>query len=281
MKIHAPHPDCRRAGRAGRLQRRRRHHASIPPRAPPTVADYTGPAPATADVQSFRINLWDNIKANNRCGGCHNATGQTPRFARNDDVNLAYADANTVVNLTQPDQSRMVLKVGGGHNCWLSSNSGLRRHPDHLDQQLGRRRPPAAARRSQLQAPDDRGRGLEQDLPGPPPTAVASFASTIYPLVRRRNCLRCHSPTAATPQSPFFASADVERGLCRGARQDRPRHAGQLALRTCACATRIAQLLDHRAAPADSATMLARDQPVRERHQRRRRSIRTWCSARR
>jgi hypothetical protein len=90
---------------------------------PPTVTDYTGPAPSTADVQSFRINLWENIKANNRCGGCHNATGQTPRFARNDDVNLAYADANGVVNLTQPDQSRMVLKVAGGHNCWLSSNS--------------------------------------------------------------------------------------------------------------------------------------------------------------
>ena len=57
-----------------------------------TVADYTGPAPTTADVQAFRINLWENIKANNRCGGCHNAAGQAPQFVRNDDVNLAYAD---------------------------------------------------------------------------------------------------------------------------------------------------------------------------------------------
>ena len=31
--------------------------------------------------------------------------------------------ANTVVNLTQPDQSRMVAKVAGGHNCWLQSPS--------------------------------------------------------------------------------------------------------------------------------------------------------------
>ena len=92
-----------------------------PQTTPPVVADYTGPAPSTADVQAFKINLWDNIKASNRCGACHNATGQTPRFARNDDVNLAYADANSVVNLTQPDQSRMVVKVAGGHNCWLSS----------------------------------------------------------------------------------------------------------------------------------------------------------------
>jgi hypothetical protein len=58
-----------------------------PTTTPPTVADYTGPAPATADVQSFRINLWENIKANNRCGACHNANGQSPTFARNDDVN--------------------------------------------------------------------------------------------------------------------------------------------------------------------------------------------------
>src|SRR5216110_2689080 len=88
---------------------------------PATVSDYTGPASADGDVQAFRINLWENIKANNRCGSCHNAGGQTPMFARNDDVNLAYQAANSVVNLSQPDQSRMVLKVAGGHNCWLQS----------------------------------------------------------------------------------------------------------------------------------------------------------------
>src|SRR5688572_29551683 len=87
----------------------------------PPVSDYTGLASANADVQAFRINLWENIKANNRCGGCHNATGQTPQFARNDNVNLAYEAANTIVNLSQPDQSRMVIKVAGGHNCWLQS----------------------------------------------------------------------------------------------------------------------------------------------------------------
>src|SRR5688572_12795136 len=34
----------------------------------PDVPDYVGPAAANADVQAFRINLWQNIKANNRCG---------------------------------------------------------------------------------------------------------------------------------------------------------------------------------------------------------------------
>src|SRR3954470_22258295 len=70
----------------------------------PPVSDYTGPASANTDVQSFRIYLWENIKANNRCGGCHNATtpGQTPQFARNDNVNLAYEAANHVVDPPPP-----------------------------------------------------------------------------------------------------------------------------------------------------------------------------------
>src|SRR5690606_29635030 len=89
----------------------------------PPVADYTGPAAQNADVQAFRINLWQNIRASNRCGGCHNEGGQTPTFARNDDVNLAYQAANTVVDLVQPDQSRLVTKVAEGHNCWLAAAS--------------------------------------------------------------------------------------------------------------------------------------------------------------
>ena len=34
-----------------------------------------------------------------------------------------------VVNLAQPDQSPMVLKVAGGHNCWLSSAQSCARVP--------------------------------------------------------------------------------------------------------------------------------------------------------
>ena len=89
----------------------------------PPVADYTGPAPATADVQAFKINVWENVKSGSRCGACHTASGQAPRFARTDDVNLAYQEAVQLVTLSQPDQSRLVTKVGGGHNCWLSQNS--------------------------------------------------------------------------------------------------------------------------------------------------------------
>jgi Concanavalin A-like lectin/glucanases superfamily len=181
-----------------------------PTTAPPTVADYTGPAPTTADVQSFRINLWENIKANNRCGGCHNAAGQAPRFARNDDVNLAYAEANTIVNLTQPDQSQLVLKVAGGHNCWLSSNSAC---ADILTTWIRNWAGSVSGGGTQiaLQAPNDVDVGSSKTFPDSASDGgAASFANTVWPLARGAgNCLRCHSPTAATPQSPFFASADV------------------------------------------------------------------------
>jgi Concanavalin A-like lectin/glucanases superfamily len=181
-----------------------------PSTTPPTVSDYTGPAPATADVQSFRINLWENIKANNRCGSCHNATGQAPSFARNDDVNLAYAQANGIVNLTQPDQSRMVTKVLGGHNCWLSSNAAC---GDILTTWIRNWAGSVAGGGTQIQllAPNDINVGSSKSFPdAATDNGAASFQNTIWQLVRNQgNCARCHSPNAATPQSPFFASSDV------------------------------------------------------------------------
>jgi cytochrome c553 len=174
----------------------------------PDVPTYTGPASANTDVQAFRINLWENIKANNRCGSCHGAGGQTPMFARNDDVNLAYQAANTIVNLAQPDQSRMVAKVAGGHNCWLASPSAC---ADTLTVWI---RNWAGANATggtqiQLQAPTIKEVGGSKSFPSSP----AGFAaSSLYALVRNQgtaNCVRCHSSTAATQQQPFFADADV------------------------------------------------------------------------
>jgi hypothetical protein len=174
----------------------------------PPVADYTGPAPQNADIQAFRINLWENIKANNRCGGCHNAGGQTPTFARNDDVNAAYTAANTVVNLTQPDQSRMVIKVGGGHNCWLASASAC---ADTLTVWIRNWAGATATggRTITLQAPPIKEVGATKTFP-PDNTA---FVTHILPVLRdldKGNCGRCHSPSAATTQSPFFASNDAD-----------------------------------------------------------------------
>jgi Concanavalin A-like lectin/glucanases superfamily len=175
----------------------------------PPVTDYTGPASANADVQAFRINLWENIKANNRCGGCHNANGQTPMFARNDNVNLAYEAANTVVNLSQPDQSRMVQKVAGGHNCWLQSPAAC---GDTLTVWIRNWAGSAATggTQIQLQAPPIKEVGGSKSFPG----SSADYAgSALYALVKNpatANCVRCHSSNSASQQQPFFADSDPD-----------------------------------------------------------------------
>lgn len=97
------------------------------PETPPTPGgNYNGPPPASDDVQRFKINVWDNLVGTDRCGACHGNSGpmQEPRFVRSDDVNLAYDAARTVANLTEPEASRIVEKVAGGHNCWLGNEQG-------------------------------------------------------------------------------------------------------------------------------------------------------------
>ena len=88
-----------------------------------TVDAYTGPPAQNADVLAFQINLWQNIIATDRCGGCHHQGGQSPMFARSDDVNLAYQAALPLVNLTNPSLSTLVVRVGSGHNCWVADPS--------------------------------------------------------------------------------------------------------------------------------------------------------------
>jgi hypothetical protein len=167
---------------------------------PPT---YSGPAPATADVQSFKINIWDNLKASNRCGQCHVVGGQAPQFVRQDDINLAYAAANGIVNLTSPRDSRMVTKVAGGHNCWLASADAC---ADILTTWITNWAGATAGGTStvELKAPPLRDPGASKSFPTDP----GQFATTVHPLLRQY-CSTCHAPSAASPQSPFFASNDV------------------------------------------------------------------------
>ena len=168
-----------------------------------TPASYSGPPPATADVQAFKINVWDNLKASNRCGQCHVAGGQSPEFVRQDDINLAYAAANTVVNLSSPKDSRMVTKVGGGHNCWLASDAAC---ADILKTWISGWAGSSLAGGGgvELEAPPIKDAGASKPLPDDP----SLFSTTVYPLLEQY-CSRCHSPAAATAQSPYFASDDI------------------------------------------------------------------------
>jgi hypothetical protein len=168
-------------------------------------ATYSGPAPATADVQAFKLNVWDNLKAGNRCGQCHVAGGQAPQFVRQDDVNLAYAAANPIVNLASPRDSRLVQKVAGGHNCWLASNDAC---ADILTTWITAWAGATAGGGVQgivLKAPTIRDPGASKAYPASP----ALFAATVHPLLEQY-CARCHVSTAAAAQSPYFASGDVD-----------------------------------------------------------------------
>lgn len=175
-----------------------------PPTTPPPPAGYTGPPPASQDVQAFKLNLWDNLQASNRCGQCHGTGGQVPSFVRSDDINLAYEAANGVVDLGNPSDSMMVTKVGGGHNCWLAADSAC---ADQLTvwirnwagQTLG------GTRGAPLQPPPIKDVGSSKSFP----TSSALFGSTVYPVLTQY-CSRCHSSGAITPQSPFFAEANVD-----------------------------------------------------------------------
>ncbi len=182
-----------------------------------SVQSYTGPAPEDADVQSFMTNLWSNINSTNRCGACHSQTGgQSPEFARTDNVNLAYEAANTVVNLSQPSQSLMVQKVSGGHNCWLASPQACGATLTVWIQNWAGATATGSAQ-IQLVAPPEITVGSSKSFPA----SSALYQSTVYPIVWNPatnssgqptgygGCVRCHSDTALSPQQPYFASNDI------------------------------------------------------------------------
>ena len=169
-------------------------------------AAYSGPPAATEDVQMFKLNVWDNIQAANRCGGCHNAAvGQNPMFAHHDDVNVAYQAANPVVNLTQPSESRLVSKVGGGHNCWLSDSAAC---ADIMTTWIEGWAGGAAdgGRQIVLDPPVIQDPGSSKSYAN---ATVADFATLVHGPILTTYCAGCHSSQSPTAQSPYFAEADA------------------------------------------------------------------------
>jgi hypothetical protein len=173
-----------------------------------TANAYTGPAAATADVTAFQVNFWNNVRVQNRCGQCHNATSpaQMPNFARSDDVNLAYAQANTVVNLATPSTSLIVTKVSGGHNCWLADNSACGQILTTWIANWAGAAGAGGTNTVQLQAPPDQSVGQSLVFPA----AYTDYQNTVYTLTSKY-CVRCHSTTAdpSVEQSPYHADPSL------------------------------------------------------------------------
>jgi hypothetical protein len=166
-------------------------------------SSYNGPPPATADVQSFKINFYDNIRSPSRCGSCHGVEGgQAPMFARSDDVNLAYAAANTVVTLTSPKDSVMVRKVAGGHNCWLASPLACAEILETWIANWAGALASSGDRRIELKPPRLRDPGKSKSLPADPwlehRVSAASPALLELPLVE----LRFEAATVLCRRSP-------------------------------------------------------------------------------
>jgi hypothetical protein len=171
----------------------------------PTVKSYVGPAPVSAEVQAFVVNFWNNVSSVDRCGACHVQANQSPMFARNDDVNLAYQAAQSYVDLSNPSASRIVAKVGGGHHCWLASNSAC---ADTMTTWISNWAGVAlggSQAQARLVAPGLVDAGGSRSFPD----SAQLFASTVHPLLKQY-CSRCHSPAAVSAQSPYFAQSDVD-----------------------------------------------------------------------
>jgi len=167
------------------------------------LRDYTGPEPASADVQKFRTSLWENLVG--KCGSCHGSNGQSPSFARSDDVNLAYSDAIGVVNLATPADSRLVSKVAAGHNCWEDSNNACAVIMTAYISNWANGSDDSAGKQIELVVPQTKDAGDSKSFP----TNSALFASTVYPLLTQY-CADCHAESAQIPQAPYFSSSDVD-----------------------------------------------------------------------
>jgi hypothetical protein len=176
---------------------------------PPPVS-YSGPPPINDEVLRFQISLWANVRNGGvaRCAGCHGVS-QSPLFARDDNVNLAWEAANPLINSNDPGNSPIVQKMAGGHNCWLGSNQGavqacattMQAWVEAWLDGTGT----GGTRQIQLVAPPDNEVGQSRNFPAD----SAGYATNVWPLVRQY-CAGCHDSSAATRQSPFFADEDVD-----------------------------------------------------------------------
>lgn len=174
----------------------------LPPPVQQPTLNYTGPAPATTDVQNFKLALWDNLAKPDRCGACHIQDQQSPPFARFDDINLAYTEVNGLINTSRIADSALVTKVAGGHNCWLSDASAC---ADIISTWIGNWvNTEQVATSIELNAPVVKIPGANKNFPAD----SGLFASNVYPVLLA-HCADCHQSSSAIPISPYLASSDI------------------------------------------------------------------------
>jgi hypothetical protein len=169
---------------------------------------YAGPAARDSDVLKFQQNFWTSAKTTDRCGNCHNeSVGQVPMFVRNDDVNMAYDAALTVVDQTQPGLSRVVEKVSAppvGHNCWVDDPGVCGTIlTTWIENWVGEAA--EGGREIVLTPPISQTPADSKNFP-----PVSAFTSSeLYVDILTPYCAGCHSADSTTAQQPYFADTDT------------------------------------------------------------------------
>ncbi len=166
---------------------------------------YTGPVARDADVLKFQQEFWQNAKGTDRCGSCHNETvGQLPMFVRNDDVNMAYDAALPVTNVEQPSLSRLVEKVGSGHNCWNQDAATCATiMTTWIENWVGDSA--GGGRQIVLNPPASQDPGASKNFPLDP----SAFETLIHDPILEVYCSDCHSSESANAQQPYIADPDI------------------------------------------------------------------------
>ncbi len=170
---------------------------------------YSGPAARDAQVLKFQQEFWSNAKTTDRCGNCHNeSVGQLPMFVRNDDVNMAYDAAITIVDQTQPALSRIIAKVSSTterHNCWVQDPGVCGSiMTTWIENWVGDTA--GGGRQIVLTPPASQNPADSRNFPA----TSASFDQLIYTPILEQYCQGCHSSDSGTAQQPYFADIDVD-----------------------------------------------------------------------
>lgn len=167
---------------------------------------YNGPAPSTDDVQNFKLNVWDNLAGSDRCGGCHIVGGESPMFVRADDINLAYAAVNDIVDLNAPVLSEMVAQVADGHNCWRPEPSVC---ADIVTNYIENWASASGAEATEVVLTPPPEIEVADSKSFPSDVSETNFATTVYPVLEEY-CSNCHSEESDTQQQPFLGSSDLD-----------------------------------------------------------------------
>lgn len=170
---------------------------------------YSGPDPRDQAVRDFKLFFWDEVVEEViGCANCHMQGGQgTVKFVRNDDINMAYDAALTLVNLADPATSTLVTRVANGHNCWSVDATIC---SDTLTDFITQWADGIGATESttiNFTAPANQTPTGAIVLP----EDVSLFSTTVYPLLAT-NCVACHSDSAPVQvrQTPLFAHSNID-----------------------------------------------------------------------